>query len=590
MIPIRLTLLREFMLDNGLSACIIPSSDPHQSEYVATHWDYREWISGFSGSAGLVIVMIDSAGLWTDSRYFLQAEDQLRGTGIELHKVYKRSIPEHLYWLRDRIKHGDSIAIDGKLFSKAQYDGIEKIMNEKGVIIKTDIDFVNASWKDRPVKPTASIFGLDLKYAGISRSDKLTQVQQQIQGQEVNCMLVSKLDEIAWVLNLRGSDVRLNPVFVSYLVIGIEASYLFVDVTKLDSKLTAELEADKVYIKSYDKLGEFLGRLEKAKKILFHSYSDSIDSYNQIKCEIKQSKDSIIEDLKSKKNPIECSNFRKSMIKDGVALTHAFMWLEEELKKRGVPEYEFAKQIASNRGQQELYHDESFDAIVGYKGNGAIIHYRPEKETCATIKNNGMLLVDSGGQYHDGTTDITRTICFDEPTKESKISYTAVLRGMISLSMAVFPKGTTGSQLDALARQHLWSVGRNFLHGTGHGVGFFLNVHEGPQGILSGVTSRAQKAFEVGMVTSNEPGYYLTDQYGIRIENLILCVPSEIEGYLKFETITLFPIEIKMINFSSMTKMEIKWLNDYHSKVYSKLSPELDEKSKKWLAEKCASI
>jgi len=590
MIASKLTQLRAFMLDNGLSACIIPSSDPHQSEYVATHWDYREWVSGFSGSAGLVIVMMDSAGLWTDSRYFLQAEDQLKGTGIDLHKVYKRSVPGHLYWLRDRLNEGDRIAIDGKLFSKAQYDSIENVMKAKQVEIKTDIDFVSATWTNRPTKPTAKIFSLDLKYAGVSRSDKLTQIQEQIQEREVNCMLVSKLDEIAWVLNLRGSDVRLNPVFVSYLIIDREASYLFVDDTKLDAQLTEELIADKVHIKPYDALGAFLSGLEKTEKVLFHSYSDSIDSYNQIGCEIKLSKDSIIENLKSKKNPIESKNFRQCMIKDGVALTHAFMWLEDELMKRGVPEYDFAKKIASCRSQQALYHDESFDAIVGYRGNGAIIHYRPEKETCATIENNGVLLVDSGGQYQDGTTDITRTICFDEPTTEFKISYTAVLKGMISLSMAVFPIGTTGSQLDALARQHLWAVGRNFLHGTGHGVGFFLNVHEGPQGILSGVTSRAQKAFEIGMVTSNEPGYYLTDQYGIRIENLILCIPSEDEGDLKFETITLFPIETKMINFASMTKLEIKWLNDYHAKVYDKLSPKLDEKSKKWLAEKCASI
>jgi Xaa-Pro aminopeptidase len=590
MIPSRLTQLRAFMIDKGLSACIIPSSDPHQSEYVATHWDYREWISGFSGSAGLVIVMRDSAGLWTDSRYFLQAEDQLKGTGIDLHKVYKRSIPGHLYWLRDKLNEGDRIAIDGKLFSKSQYDSIENVMKAKRIEIKTDIDFVNATWTNRPTKPTAKIFSLDIKYAGVSRSDKLRQIQQLIQEREVNCMLVSKLDEIAWVLNLRGSDVRLNPVFVSYLIIDREASYLFVDGTKLDQELTEELIADKVHIKPYDALGAFLSGLEKTQKVLFHSYSDSIDSYNQIGCEIKLSKDSIIENLKSKKNPTECSNFRQSMIKDGVALTHAFVWLEDELKNRGVSEYEFAKKIASSRSQQALYHDESFDAIVGYKGNGAIIHYRPEKETCAMIENNGILLVDSGGQYYDGTTDITRTICFDQPTAESKISYTAVLKGMISLSMAVFPIGTTGSQLDALARQHLWAVGKNFLHGTGHGVGFFLNVHEGPQGILSGVTSRAQKAFEIGMITSNEPGYYLTDQYGIRIENLTLCVPSEDEGYLKFETITLFPIETKMINFASMTKMEIKWLNDYHAMVYAKLSPELDEKSKKWLAEKCASI
>ncbi len=590
MIKERLALLRGYMKSNGIDACIIPSSDPHQSEYVATHWESREWISGFTGSSGLVIVTESEAGLWTDSRYFIQAEDQLKDTGIELHKVIKRSEPVHLYWLRDNLAKGSRVAIDGTLFSKSQYDRILKILKENDIEVTVSGDLFLSIWKDRPDLPVAKVFSHDIEYAGISRAEKITEVKAEMESNNAEYMLVSTLDDIAWLLNIRGSDIRLNPVVISYLLIGLDKSYLFINKEKLHSEIAAQLESDNVYIKPYSAISQALSQLDDSSTILLSKNTTSVAMYQKVTGIIKHDKKSIISHLKGIKNPTECDNYRRCMVRDGVALTHAFMWLEAELQQRGVPEYEFADVIANCRSKQAHYHDESFDAIVGYKGNGAIVHYRATEEESSTILNQGALLVDSGGQYLDGTTDITRTISLDEPSEDFKQAYTNVLKGMIALTMSRFPDGTTGAQLDVLARQHLWSSGMNYLHGTGHGVGFFLNVHEGPQGFSTGATAQAQTAIQPGMVTSNEPGYYLEDHYGIRIENLILCVESEYEKFYQFETITYFPIEIRSINYEIMTKAEIGWLNDYHATVLDKLSPHLDENAQKWLVEKCRSI
>lgn len=590
MIKERLALFRAYMKGNGIDACIIPSSDPHQSEYVATHWQAREWISGFTGSSGLVIVTQDEAGLWTDSRYFIQAEVELKDTGIDLHKVINRSKPAHIYWLRDNLNKGQSLAIDGSLFSKAQYDRILKTLKDNAIEVVIVKDLFSTIWKDRPELPISKVFHHELKYAGISRAEKLTQVKSEIEAVNAQNMLVSTLDDIAWLLNIRGSDIRLSPVVISYLLIGTEKSYLFINEEKLDPEMIAQLEADHVYIKPYDDISEVLSQLDETSVTLLNKNTTSIAIYQGINGVINHDNQPIIAHLKGIKNEIECDNYRRCMVRDGVALTHSFMWLESELKLRGVPEYEFAKVIAKYRSEQLHYHDESFDAIVGYNGNGAIVHYRATEEESSIIFNQGTLLVDSGGQYHDGTTDITRTISLDDSSDDFKIAYTNVLKGMIALSMARFPKDTTGAQLDILARQHLWSSGMNYLHGTGHGVGFFLNVHEGPQGFSSGTTAQAQTAIIPGMVTSNEPGYYLENKFGIRIENLILCVHSEYKDYYQFETITYFPIETKSIKNSMLTNREVEWLNDYHATVIKKLSPHLDDKAQNWLVEKCRSI
>ncbi len=590
MIKQRIELLRSYMKMHGLAACIIPSSDPHQSEYVATHWESREWISGFTGSSGLIIITQHDAGLWTDSRYFIQAEEELKDTGIELHKVIKRSEPSHLYWLRDQLTEGETIAIDGRLFSKAQHQQMFNIISDKNIKIESREDFISEIWKDRPALPVSQAFEHDIKYAGLSRADKIKQVREAMITENADYLLVSKLDSIAWTLNLRGSDIRLNPVIISYLVIAKEKTYLFIDRDKLTPDIIKGLKEDKIIIEDYNSIDTFLNKIDSQSSILINKYSTSISHYQKLNCEIIELKNPIIQKLKGIKNDTECDNYRRCLIKDGVALTHAFKWLEEEIQQRSVSEYEYAKKIAHCRSQQDLYHDESFDAIVGYKGNGAIVHYKPSEDESALITNEGPLLVDSGGQYHDGTTDITRTLYFGTPSEDFKEAYTNVLKGMIGLSRARFPKGTTGAQIDVFARQHLWSSGQNYLHGTGHGVGFFLNVHEGPQGFSSGTTVQAQTPIVPGMVTSNEPGYYLEDHFGIRIENLILCVESQYEDYYEFETITYFPIDSKAIISNKMTRAEIDWINDYNQIVYDKLSPHLDAEAQNWLAQKCKSI
>jgi len=587
MINGRLRTLRGYMQKNLLDAIIIPSSDPHQSEYVAEYWATREWISGFTGSAGLIVVTQENAGLWTDSRYFLQAEEQLAGTDIELHKVIKRSVPSQLYWLRDNLPENAIVGIDGYVFSKAAYDKIVKILGEKNISVKLINDFISEVRTDRKPLPKNQVFSHNINYAGISVSEKLASVRELMKEAKADYHLIATLDDIAWTLNLRGSDVELNPVFISYLIIGIETCTLFIDDTKLDSNIKSLLEDDAIHTQSYNSVLKYLQELDSSQRIIIDNSTTNVALYQSIVNASILHRTLITKELKAQKNEVELSNFRQCMVRDGLALTHAFMWLEAELNSRTVSEYEFASKIASCRSDQDHYHDESFYAIVGYQENGAIIHYRPKAETSAAIQQEGLLLVDSGGQYLDGTTDITRTIGLGEVEGSIKEGYTAVLKGMIALSMARFPAGTTGAQLDILARQHLWSQGKNFLHGTGHGVGFFLNVHEGPQGIVAGKTQQAQTAFLPGMVTSNEPGYYVDGEYGIRIENLIVCIPSEHEDYLEFETITYFPIDTKLIVSSMMTKQEIIWLNAYHEMVYDKLSPHLDDNAKLWLEEKC---
>lgn len=590
MINARLKALRLYMVGNQLDAIIIPSSDPHQSEYVAEYWATREWISGFTGSAGIVIITKDNAGLWTDSRYFLQAEEQLKDVEIDLHKVIKRSIPSHLYWLRDSLDENATVGIDGYLFSKAAHQQIEKILEVKNINIRLINDYISEVRKDRPEIPNNQVFSHDIMYAGQKTSEKIATIRKKLSDTNANYQLIATLDDIAWTLNLRGSDVRLNPVFISYLIIGIDSSTLFIDKEKLDVNIKGKLNDNDINVQPYDAILNYLSELKKTDTIIVDKTLINVALYDSMQNAQIIHQPLVTKKLKAQKNEIEISNYRQCMVRDGLALTQAFMWLEDTLKERSVSEYEFAKKIAYSRSQQEHYHDESFDAIVGYKGNGAIIHYRPDKEKSANIKPEGMLLVDSGGQYQDGTTDITRTIGLGPIDSNIKKAYTSVLKGMIGLSEARFPEGTTGAQLDILARQHLWKRGKNFLHGTGHGVGFFLNVHEGPQGFVAGTTSHAQTAFLPGMVTSNEPGYYLDGEYGIRIENLIVCVPSEHEEYLEFETITYFPIDTRIIEYSMMTKHEVIWINDYHRLVYDKLSPHLDGKAKQWMEDKCRPI
>lgn len=590
----RVNQLRVAMRKKGFDAYLVPSNDPHQSEYVAEHWQARAWLSGFTGSAGLLIVGAEKAGLWTDARYFIQAEKELAGSSIDLHPMRNMSHPEYLTWLSEQLPESGRLGLDGRLFTKGKLQRLTKALQGKNVDIIHDFDLISEIWQDRPALPEDSIFELDLQYTGESRAAKLKRVRQLLEKQEVDDYLLTQLDDIAWLLNLRGHDVPFNPVFIAYLLIEKKQTLLFIDTHKVNAELAAQLTLDQVILQDYNTIEAYLSQLVSTNKLLVEP-SLNLTLLEQIDPQIKKVGNRIVEQMKAIKNSTEVDNLRKAMIKDGIALVKFFRWLEEVLPSGVISEYDCAQQLTLFRSQQNLYYGESFAAIVGYAGNGAIIHYRPDEISSAILESAGLLLLDSGGQYQDGTTDITRTICLGTPTQEQKDAYTQVLKGHIALDTIQFPAGTNGGQLDVLARMHLWRSGKDYGHGTGHGVGFFLNVHEGPQGIASqSNSSRARTAFQPGMILSNEPGYYKTDAYGIRIENLVLCVETEHRHgdrpFYKFETLTLFPIEQSLINVDLMEDYELEWLNQYHTKVFERLAPTLNEAERSWLASKCIAL
>ena len=582
--------LRQQMAKNKFDAYIIPGSDPHQSEYAADHWKARKWISGFTGSAGNVVVTNDHAGLWTDSRYFIQAAKELKGTKMKLHKLKVAHTSEYIAWILENVKSGGKVGCDGMLFSVGQIQQLEKLFKEKNIKLDYSKDLLVEAWENRPPLPTNEIFEHKVKYAGKSRAKKIETIRAEMKSQEADYHFVSTLDDVAWIFNIRSSDVECNPVSIAYAVIGSRNAYLFIDKKKVPMGLRKQFQRDGIILKSYEAIFDFLKKLNKSKNILVDPSTTNMKLYNAIpKKQVIHGK-TISTHFKALKNKTEVKHIKNAMIKDGVALTRLFMWLEKSLEKGTVTEVEVAKKLSGFRAEQGEYHGESFDAIVGYKGNGAIVHYRPEEGSCATIKKEGILLLDSGGQYEDGTTDITRTVALGKPTKEQKRNFTSVLKGHIGLAELKFPKGPRGNQVEILARQHLWQDGLNYGHGTGHGVGFFLNVHEGPQSIGSGITAKAATVLEAGMLTSNEPGFYKTGEYGIRIENLILAVEAEKTAYgqfLKFESVTLFPIDKNLIDYPMLTKREVKWLEDYHREVLGKLSPFLNKKEKAWMKGNC---
>ncbi len=589
----RVASLRKAMESKGLSAYIIPSSDPHQSEYVADYWKCREWISGFTGSAGSVVVTLDKAGLWTDSRYYLQGAEQMEGTGIDL---FKDGLPETLSmvdWLKSELKAGETVGLDGANFSISQIKSLQNSLGAFDLDLNYDHDLFEDIWTDRTALPKEAIFEHDVKFTGQSRLERINQIRTQMG--DADGHLVTMLDDIAWTLNLRGSDVECNPVAIAYLWVGRDSCFLFVDESKVDTALTTKLSKNKIHIQSYESIHQFLEELPKGTKVLINPGTLNAKIYDTLtkQCEISNGK-SIATNLKAIKNSTEIGHIREAMTKDAVALIRLFMWLEKEVETRGVPETEVADRLAAFRKMGADYYGESFPAIVGFKGNGAIVHYRAMPETCASVTNEGMLLLDSGGQYHNGTTDITRTIIFGEASAQQKRHFTQVLKGHIALAVQQFPEGTRGIQLDTLTRQFLWNDQLNFGHGTGHGVGYFLNVHEGPQGIGPNTAARYLEPIKEGMFLSNEPGLYLTDEYGIRIENLVIAVEAgkgDFGKFLKFETLTLFPIEIDLMDVSILTSSEIKWLNEYHQECWEKISPLLsDENELVWLKNKCRKI
>lgn len=586
----RIAALRAHIAQEQIQAFIIPSTDPHLSEYVAPHWQSREWISGFTGSAGTVVVTAKDAGLWTDSRYFLQAARQLEGTCITLYKEMLPETPNIPEFLSAHLQEGDCVGIDGKMFSAEEVEHLQKELKKSGIRIKSIADPMQLLWTDRPAMPLAPAFVYDTKYAGMSFTEKLSAVRQAMEAAGADSLLLSALDEIAWLLNIRGNDVHCNPVVVSYLLIEKDKVNYFVQPQKVTPELTEYFNVNGISVHPYEEIGDYLNSFN-AHSILMNPAKTNYAIYSAIRpgCLIINGA-SPVALLKAIRNKQEIAGIHAAMQRDGVALVKFLKWLDEAVPAGKETEISVDKKLHTFRAAQPLYMGESFDTIAGYKEHGAIVHYEATPETDVTLKSEGFLLLDSGAQYLDGTTDITRTIALGPLTEEEKTDYTLILKGHIALAMAVFPEGTRGAQLDVLARMPIWKERMNYLHGTGHGVGHFLNVHEGPQSIRM---NENPIALQPGMVTSNEPGVYKAGSHGIRTENLVLTVPAG-EGmfgkYLKFETLTLCPICRKGIIKELLTAEEIGWLNDYHRTVYEKLSPDLNNDEREWLKEACKAV
>lgn len=586
----RVDALRTLLKEEGINAFIIPSTDPHLSEYVAPHWQSREWISGFTGSAGTVVITEEQAGLWTDSRYFLQAAQQLEGSDIDLYKEMLPETPSIPTFLKTSLGTGAVVGIDGKVFSTEEAKQLQDELKENGITIKSVEDPMNKIWEDRPAIPEGPAFIYENQYAGKSCREKLATIREEMKKAGAEALLISALDEIAWTLNIRGNDVHCNPVVVSYLLISKNEAHFFIHPQKVTGELSAYLKEANVSIHSYEDIEYFLNNLS-VDTLLLNPSKTNYAVYSAIcpDCRIIEGA-SPVTLLKAIRNEQEIAGIHAAMQRDGVALVKFLKWLEEAVHTGKETEISVDKKLHELRAAQPLYMGESFDTIAGYKEHGAIVHYEATPETDVPLQPKGFLLLDSGAQYLDGTTDITRTIALGELTEEEKTDYTLILKGHIALAMAVFPEGTRGAQLDVLARMPIWKHRMNFLHGTGHGVGHFLNVHEGPQSIRM---NENPVALQAGMVTSNEPGVYKAGSHGIRTENLVLTIPAG-EGlfgnYLKFETITLCPICKKGIIKEMLATEEIEWLNEYHRKVYDKLSPDLNKEEQEWLKEACAAI
>ncbi len=587
----RLSHLRKAMADAHIDALILPANDPHQSEYVADYWKAREYFSGFTGSAGLLVVMANYAALWTDSRYFIQAEQELEGTGVTLHRLGEQTAPEHLYWMVDYLPKGATIGIQAPMFSVHQVKQLQHLAASKDIKVVPAKGLVGNVWEDRPSLPNSIAYDFEVEYSGASREDKLARLRAFMQQRGVDFYFVSALHEIAWLLNIRAWDIDFTPVVLSYLLVGKEEASLFVNDYKVPTVLKEKLKKAGVRIKDYPAVVHGLAAVSPNKLMYADQHTFSWE-FQMVMHNNLVLGDSVITPWMSIKNPTEIQHFKEVMVKDGVALLQLFRWLERTLVERSVKETEVATKLSELRSKQPGYKGDSFAAIVGYESNGAIVHYHAKEATCASIENDGMLLLDSGGQYINGTTDITRTVHFGTPTAEQKKHYTLVLKGNIALQTAHFPKGISGAQLDTLARLPLWKEGLNYGHGTGHGVGFFLGVHEAPQGFAPNIkSSRGATAIEENTVSSNEPGYYKEGAYGIRIENLMQCVPSKNNpDFLAFEVLTLFPIATNLIDETLLSNQERTWLNDYHQKVYAALSPELGEQDRAWLWSHCQAI
>lgn len=585
MINQRLESLRQVMKREHLAAFIFPSTDAHQSEYVADHWMGRAWISGFDGSAGTAVVTMHSAALWTDSRYFLAAEEQLKGTEFQLMKLKIPGTLSIAEWLGKELQDVDSpeVGLDGWVNSYSSTSGlIADLRKAGGITVRTNFDPLEEIWKDRPSIPLKPVEIQPMEFAGEDVSSKIKRIRQALRAQHADGMLVSALDDIAWTLNLRGTDVHCVPVFVSYLLIASDKVSLFVDEAKVSSEIRAYLESNGVSICKYNKVKEGLKAYSEY-NILLDGNETSYYLWKAVRCQEIVQASSPIPAMKAVKNEAEIAGYRSAMLKDGVAMVKFLKWLLPAVEAGGETEISIDKKLTALRAEQKLFRDISFDTIAGYQAHGAIVHYEATPETDIPLKPEGLLLLDSGAQYQDGTTDITRTIALGPITEEMKHIYTLVLKAHIQLELAKFPDGASGTQLDALGRECMWREGFNFLHGTGHGVGSYLSVHEGPHQIRMEYMPTPLRA---GMTLTDEPGLYLAGKFGVRIENTVLLsdyMKTEFGKFLQIEPLTLCPIDTAPIDLTMLMPEELAWLNEYHAKVYAELAPYLDEEEKKWL-------
>lgn len=586
----RLTHLRLLMKSKGIDVFLVNGSDPHSSEYVQDHWKTREYLSGFTGSYGWLAITLKDAALWTDSRYYIQADQELAATGIKIEKARTLETLSVGKWITARLKSG-TVGFDGMCYS---YSEIKQLKEDLGpnFELNSNCNLLDTVWHDRPSISFSSVFDQPVEFSGESRNSKLTRIRKLLKDNNSDMIVLTALDEIAWAFNLRGSDVEYNPVFFSYAIIEDCRAMLFAEISKIPISFREKLMNDGIEMFSYSQFYDIL-RIIIRKKVLIDPKICNYNIYEILNGKNTLIKsDSIVQQMKSIKNATEIEGFKKAMVQDGVALLDFFFWLDKMVKYQNITEFDITKKLFEYRSKQKYFLGESFSTIAGFGKNGAIVHYHVKEEKAQSIGENNLLLIDSGAQYQCGTTDITRTVFVGSVADAGmKRYFTLVLKGMIALSQIHFPKGTCGCHLDVLARKALWQNGLNYGHGTSHGVGAFLNVHEGPESVRSDFNS---VLIEPGMVISNEPGIYIENKYGIRTENMILCVEDRITDFgtfYKFETLTLFPIDQNLIDTQLLDEQELAWLNDYHKTVYEKLSPFCDDPSKlDYLKQMCTQI
>ena len=592
-VPAHLQALRRAMHDAGLTAYVVPSSDPHLSEYLPARWQGRERFSGFTGSVGTLVVTDNFAGLWVDSRYWSHAEKELAGTGVHMMKIASAAATLYIDWLAENLAEGDTVGVDGAVLGLATARLMTASFSAKKITLETAHDLLNKVWVDRPALPAALIFEHLPPFAAQSRKDKLTALRITLKEKNAQWHFVSTVDDIAWLFNLRGADVSYNPVFIAHALIGQENAWIFIDEHKVPVEIQACLAEDGIKIAPYADAATQLAALKQTRilldpKRITYQFRQAIDVSVDV---IESINPSVL--TKSRKTASEAQFVRETMEQDGAALCDFFSWLEHSLGEQTLTELDIDEKINAARARRPYFVSPSFATIAGYNANGAMPHYRATKESHATIEGDGLLLIDSGGQYLGGTTDITRMMPIGQVTADQKRDFTLVLKGMIALSKMRFPRGTFSTVLDTVARAPMWAEGVNYGHGTGHGVGYFLNVHEGPQSITAYATPDVHMVMENGMITSNEPGIYRPGKWGVRIENLLLCVPAETTEFgefLQFETLTLCPIDTRCIDMQLMNEDEIDWLNHYHAQVLARLSPLVQGHAQGWLIERTLPI